>query len=49
MFEVSLAAGRPTPAAEIEEMLWIGDGFLDGVELAPLTRDEILPRYLGQR
>ena len=34
-----------TPAAEIEEVLWIDPGTDGGVVLAPLTRDLILPFY----
>jgi len=35
------------PAAEIEEVLWVGPDSLAGLNLAPLTRDLILPLYLG--
>jgi 8-oxo-dGTP pyrophosphatase MutT (NUDIX family) len=34
-----------SPAAEIEEVLWIDPGTDGGVVLAPLTRDLILPFY----
>ncbi|KPX84749.1 NUDIX hydrolase [Pseudomonas meliae] len=33
------------PAAEIEEVLWVGADSLADVHLAPLTRDLILPLY----
>lgn len=35
----------PRPAAEIEEALWIDPAAIDGLPLAALTRDEILPAY----
>ena len=44
LFEVRIDV-PVTPAAEIEEVRWIdpaGDG---GLQLAPLTRDLILPFY----
>lgn len=44
LFETPLA-GTPLPAAEIEEMIWIDPAGHDGIVLAPLTRDSILPRY----
>jgi 8-oxo-dGTP pyrophosphatase MutT (NUDIX family) len=31
------------PAAEIEEILWVDPDKVGGLELAPLTRDKILP------
>ncbi|MNG16343.1 hypothetical protein D3C84_1002500 [compost metagenome] len=34
-----------TPAAEIEEVIWIDPASDGGVTLAPLTRDLILPLY----
>lgn len=34
-----------TPAAEIEEAIWVDDGNIDELHLAPLTRDSILPLY----
>ncbi|MNN98685.1 hypothetical protein D3C81_2181340 [compost metagenome] len=34
-----------TPAAEIEEVIWIDPASDGGVVLAPLTRDLILPFY----
>jgi 8-oxo-dGTP pyrophosphatase MutT (NUDIX family) len=34
-----------TPAAEIEEVLWVDAGDVSHVALAPLTRDSILPLY----
>ncbi|MDD1967986.1 NUDIX domain-containing protein [Pseudomonas putida] len=33
------------PAAEIEEVVWIDAGSVDHLNLAPLTRDSILPLY----
>jgi 8-oxo-dGTP pyrophosphatase MutT (NUDIX family) len=33
------------PAAEIEEVVWIDAGNVDHLNLAPLTRDSILPLY----
>ncbi|MFJ3482124.1 NUDIX domain-containing protein [Pseudomonas sp. NPDC090202] len=33
------------PAAEIEEIVWVDGGNLDHLNLAPLTRDSILPLY----
>lgn len=42
LFELAIA-GEPVPAAEIEEMIWLDrDRFAD-IELAPLTRDAVLP------
>lgn len=35
----------PRPAAEIEEALWIDPASVEGLTLAALTRDEILPAY----
>ncbi|PKA67491.1 8-oxo-dGTP pyrophosphatase MutT (NUDIX family) [Pseudomonas baetica] len=44
IFQLSIDS-RVSPAAEIEEVIWI-DPVTDGdVELAPLTRDLILPFY----
>ena len=34
-----------TPAAEIEEIVWIDPASPTGLNLAPLTRDFILPHY----
>lgn len=33
------------PAAEIEEAIWVDAGSVDHLNLAPLTRDSILPLY----
>jgi len=33
------------PAAEIEEVVWVDGANLDHLQLAPLTRDSILPLY----
>ncbi|MEP6482255.1 MAG: exonuclease domain-containing protein [Rhodoglobus sp.] len=41
---------EPVPSAEIEELLWLESGDApEGVELAPLTRDTILPLWAGRR
>ncbi|MCI3946797.1 NUDIX domain-containing protein [Pseudomonas syringae] len=37
------------PAAEIEEVIWVGADSLPGLHLAPLTRDLILPLYRQQQ
>ncbi|SER81903.1 8-oxo-dGTP pyrophosphatase MutT, NUDIX family [Pseudomonas sp. NFACC02] len=34
-----------TPAAEIEEIMWVDAGDVNHLSLAPLTRDSILPLY----
>lgn len=34
-----------TPAAEIEEIVWVDAGDVNHLQLAPLTRDSILPLY----
>ncbi|TIO74452.1 MAG: NUDIX domain-containing protein [Mesorhizobium sp.] len=47
LFELSIA-GEPTPAAEIEEVIWLHPELAIGMELAPLTADIVLPRY-GRR
>jgi 8-oxo-dGTP diphosphatase len=36
--------GTALPQAEIEEIAWIDPSNADGMTLAPLTRNEILPR-----
>jgi 8-oxo-dGTP diphosphatase len=36
--------GRPTPGAEIADMLWIEPGDPGEAPLAPLLRDHVLPR-----
>jgi len=43
LFELH-AAGPVHPAAEIEEIRWIDAGTSD-IELAPLTRDHVLPAW----
>lgn len=48
LFELVCLPTAPRPAAEIEEMVWADPTSLDGLTLAPLTRDQILPRYLNQ-
>lgn len=42
-------SGDVFPAAEIEEVLWIESLETQGLELAPLTRDTILPLWVGRR
>ncbi|HEV2503619.1 MAG TPA: NUDIX domain-containing protein [Mesorhizobium sp.] len=44
LYEVN-AIGKPTPAAEIEEIAWLDTQNAGGIALAPLTRDLVLPRY----
>ncbi|KTC59265.1 NUDIX hydrolase [Pseudomonas savastanoi] len=44
LYEVRTDA-QVLPAAEIEEVLWVGAESLADVHLAPLTRDLILPLY----
>ena len=39
-------AGEVTPQAEIEEIRWIDPAAPGSIELAPLTRDEVLPALL---
>ena len=38
--------GEVTPQAEIEEIRWIDPAAPGSIELAPLTRDEVLPALL---
>ncbi|HXR02840.1 MAG TPA: NUDIX domain-containing protein [Pseudomonas sp.] len=38
-------ADEVLPAAEIEEIVWVDAGKVDHLQLAPLTRDSILPLY----
>ncbi|RON71501.1 DNA mismatch repair protein MutT [Pseudomonas fluorescens] len=44
IFQLSID-GSVSPAAEIEEVIWIDPATDGDVELAPLTRDLILPFY----
>ena len=44
IFQLTIDA-RVSPAAEIEEVIWIGPATDGDVLLAPLTRDLILPFY----
>lgn len=37
-----------SPAAEIEEAIWVDGGNIEQLHLAPLTRDSILPLYLSR-
>lgn len=41
--------GEITPQAEIEEVRWIDPAHPGGIDLAPLTRDEVLPAILARR
>lgn len=38
--------GEVRPQAEIEEIRWIDPAAPGSIELAPLTRDEVLPAWL---
>jgi 8-oxo-dGTP diphosphatase len=44
IFQLTIA-GEVAPAAEIEEVIWVDPATDPAVELAPLTRDLILPFY----
>lgn len=44
IFQLTIDA-QVTPAAEIEEVIWIDPATDSAIELAPLTRDVILPFY----
>ncbi len=44
LFELTIS-GEPVATAEIEEMIWLNPDRIGDVELAPLTRDAVLPRY----
>ena len=44
IFQLSIDA-EVTPAAEIEEVIWVDPATDPAVDLAPLTRDLILPFY----
>ncbi len=46
LFRVETSA-EVVPAAEIEEALWVDGESARQLELAPLTRDSILPLYRG--
>jgi DNA polymerase III epsilon subunit-like protein/8-oxo-dGTP pyrophosphatase MutT (NUDIX family) len=37
------------PSGEIEELLWLESGDVSGIDLAPLTRDTILPLWAERR
>ena len=39
----------PTPAGEIEEVVWIDPAHLPAIELAPLTGEHILPAWRARR
>ena len=41
--------GEITPQAEIEEVRWIDPSAPGSIELAPLTRDHVLPATLARR
>lgn len=42
-------SGEVTPGAEIEEVVWIEHAEPDGIPLAPLTRDTVLPLWASRR
>ncbi|MEQ4257436.1 MULTISPECIES: NUDIX hydrolase [Pseudomonas syringae group] len=48
LYEVRTDA-QVVPAAEIEEVLWVDADSHAGLQLAPLTRDLILPLYLKRQ
>ncbi|EGH73133.1 NUDIX hydrolase [Pseudomonas syringae] len=48
LYEVRTDA-QAVPAAEIEEVLWVDADSHAGLQLAPLTRDLILPLYLKRQ
>ncbi|ALD97444.1 NUDIX hydrolase [Pseudomonas syringae] len=48
LYEVRTDA-QAVPAAEIEEVLWVDADSHAGLQLAPLTRDLILPLYLQRQ
>ncbi|KPY35327.1 NUDIX hydrolase [Pseudomonas syringae] len=48
LYEVRTDA-QAVPAAEIEEVLWVDADSHAGLQLAPLTRDMILPLYLQRQ
>jgi hypothetical protein len=39
----------PEASGEIEELLWLDDPAAAGIELAPLTRETILPIWIERR
>jgi hypothetical protein len=41
--------GDVRPGAEIEEILWIEHAEPEGIHLAPLTRDTVLPLWASRR
>ena len=43
VFRVSFTQRELTPAAEIEEVIWLDPALAATVTLAPLTRDQLLP------
>ncbi|MDQ0318524.1 8-oxo-dGTP pyrophosphatase MutT (NUDIX family) [Pararhizobium capsulatum DSM 1112] len=45
VFRIDVAMLKVTPAAEIEEIVWILPEQAEALDLAPLTRDHILPAY----
>lgn len=48
LFRIDVS-GEVTPQAEIEEIRWIDPATPGSIELAPLTRDEVLPAATRQR
>lgn len=45
VFRIDVAVLEVTPAAEIEEIVWVLPEEAEALTLAPLTRDHILPAY----
>ncbi|WBU38578.1 NUDIX hydrolase [Homoserinibacter sp. YIM 151385] len=41
--------GRPAVAAEIEELAWVEPTALEGIDVAPLSRDILVPLILARR
>jgi 8-oxo-dGTP diphosphatase len=48
VFQVCVA-DEVTPAAEIEEVIWVGPASIPDLPIAPLTHDHILPLYWSRR
>lgn len=44
-----IASGDVRAAGEIEELMWVDDPLSAGIELAPLTRDTIVPLWAQRR
>lgn len=43
VFTADIGDQRPTPRAEIEELRWVTRAEADGIEVAPLARENFLP------